>query len=511
MVKSLIEKTFNIIFFLFSIIIFSVALIKGIQSAVKYAVLLFIPALVSAYFIVKRIDFKNTTTYSIVWMLARLISATVMIYLMVKLVVSIGWTWDWGAIIGYAHQYVTKGVIKKPSYFAQYPNNLPWFTVMLILAKIAIKIFPNLTASELQILSSGAAFFLIQISISFIHKAAELLWNKRTSFFVGIVTLLCIPIYLYAQYFYTDIPTFLCVSISLYLIAKIGKAEKKKDIIILCVLLGAIIAISTLIKVTSIILLFALFITILLSKSDRKKSFAIIVSLALTFVCVFIPINNTCKRNNLERLNISDEMIDKYEFPFTHWIMMGLGVGNYSQEDVDYTASFNSIDEKKSANIDEIKKRISNYGVTGLIHHLYYDKLGNTFGNSCLFGDHYVSKNPINQTLALRIFSKNGDLHKICLYYSWIYHLSMLFGVVLSSIFALYHKRSIQNKALLFARITIFGFGMFMLIWECNSRYLLMYLPLMIFMSIEGLKSLNSYLNDLIKPENIKRNKSIPR
>lgn len=499
MIRFILEKSFNIIFLAFSIIIFSAAVLKCAESLGIFAVLIVIPVLVAVYFFTKKIEFKKSETYKHVWIVARVVSAAVMIYLMCKLAVGIKNTWDWGALIAYAHQYITKGKIRKPEYFAQYPNNFPWFTIVHAVATISRLIYPKLTMVMLRVITNCLSFVLVQATISLIYRAAKRYWGERKAFFVGVMALLYLPLYLHAQFFYTDIPTMFLVSFAFYLMVRILKSDSKRNVYILCACLGAVIAVAMLIKITAVIVIVAVILAMALSKVRFKQLFAMTLSMILTISCVYLPADRICKKHNYEILNISEEMAKEKEFPYTHWIMMGLGCGYYSQEDVDFTASFGSVEEKKQANIEEIKNRVEKYGFNGLVWHLYYKKLGNTFGNSCLNGDHYVSRDPLFENFETRIFSKDGDLHKSCLYYSWTVHLSLLLGVVFSAVAASKKKRTFENKGLLFARLSFFGFGLFMMIWECNSRYLLMFVPIMLALSADGYISLFSSIDRLLK------------
>ena len=74
----------------------------------------------------------------------------------------------------------------------------------------------------------------------------------------------------------------------------------------------------------------------------------------------------------VNQLNVvSEEEAYAQQIPYSHWIMMGLNSGGgFNRDDVLYTQSFPNIDEKKAATVSEIKKRLSNYGFTGLINHL---------------------------------------------------------------------------------------------------------------------------------------------
>ena len=48
-----------------------------------------------------------------------------------------------------------------------------------------------------------------------------------------------------------------------------------------------------------------------------------------------------------------------------------IGYGSYSQKDADYTATSGNYEEKKEANVREIKERLRNYGLKGYLHFLY--------------------------------------------------------------------------------------------------------------------------------------------
>lgn len=237
----------------------------------KYGVLLFIPEVIASLLFVKHFDPKKAKTYTALWIATRVIAGIVMIVMTIGLVVSIGHTWDWGAIIGYTYQYFTDSVIKKPSYFAQYPNNMAWFSMLCVVGRIFKLVRPGFSVAEQQSLTSGIAFILRQVSISFIYRATLRLWSRKKSFFVGIMTLLFLPFYLYAQYLYTDVPPLFCVSVVLYLFVRFLKADTEKQKVLFFILIGDVLAVSTLIKVTSVILLVAIVIALALSELKAKS------------------------------------------------------------------------------------------------------------------------------------------------------------------------------------------------------------------------------------------------
>ena len=200
------------------------------------------------------------------------------------------------------------------------------------------------------------------------------------------------------------------------------------------------------------------------------------------------------------KFGITEEMKDKYEFPPTHWIMMGLGYGGFSQEDVDRTKSFDTYKEREKFNKREIKSRIENYGFLGLVNHLFSDKVIRTFGSCTLAGGDYVGHKPFHKNgIFTRLFSLHGDLRPIGLTFSWIYYIFITLGILFSAIGSLRKKKMPTNQKLLAGRISIFAIFFFMLIWECNSRYLLAFCPVMILLAADGLSHFVNTFKKCIK------------
>ena len=58
--------------------------------------------------------------------------------------------------------------------------------------------------------------------------------------------------------------------------------------------------------------------------------------------------------------------------------------------------------------------------------------------------------------------------------------IGMLFSAMLSV------KKETADQKLLVGRIAVFGLFVFLSIWECNSRYLLTFTPIMILVAADG-------------------------
>jgi len=201
---------------------------------------------------------------------------------------------------------------------------------------------------------------LMQLTIFVIYKTALKIWCPDKAFFVGCAALLFLPFYLYAQFAYTDTPAMLVIACAAYWYADFRQCSPCKfRPYILAAVLGVLSALLYQIKIMGLIVVIAILIDMVLSVDTLKKFKTVLLSfvaLGLSFVCCVSIMNGI---SNLV-VPISDELADRYEFPMTHWVMMGLGKsGGYNQEDVDFTASFETSEQRSQATIAEIQKRLS--------------------------------------------------------------------------------------------------------------------------------------------------------
>ena len=133
----------------------------------------------------------------------------------------------------------------------------------------------------------------------------------------------------------------------------------------LCVA-GALIFLGYKVK-GSLIILFAVGLLLLFLKFRLKKAICLILVFTAGFGVIGFAYNTAVDAVN----PITKQQYEKYEYPVTHWLMMGLkGLGKYDEHDDYYTRSFPSKKEKQDANIKVIKERIKDYKFSGLYEHM---------------------------------------------------------------------------------------------------------------------------------------------
>ncbi len=221
-----------------------------------------------------------------------------------------------------------------------------------------------------------------------------------------------------------------------------------------------------------------------------KKTGALIAALASAMICTagirltLIP-------------SLSIEVDRDRSFGAAHYLMMGLNPetdGVYSDEDTEYTDSFENPSEKNQADMRIVKERIEGYGFAGLLEHAKKKILVNY--NDGLFSwgvdGHFFAGRESEDIgdvpenfLTLPVWSfimPEGTNHGKYSAASQAIWLTVLFMGLLTGIMAMegtFGNRSgiIQKGALYVLMLSLTGLFIFELLFEAKARYLFSYTP----------------------------------
>ncbi len=393
-------------------------------------------------------------------------------------------SWDWGKIIEAASGYVAEENMGDKVYFARYPNNQFWFVILVLLFKIVRRLNPSAGQNQFYLASVVMGCLMVTGAVVLLYMTAKLLWGTKRAFFAGCAAYMCIPLYMWALYAYTDTAGMFMLMLLMYLYVRAEKSSKPLPYLCYMGGIGLAGAIAWKLKVTVFIFLIALVLVLLMKRLYWKKLLAGLLVLALFFSLGKVSVDAGIR----QVLPLNKEFCNRHEFPLTHWIMMSLGYGGFRQEDVDFTSGFPTYNEKRDANVREIKRRLQEKGVPGSLSFFFYKKQVRTWGDSTFGGCDYLSRHPVYPVGFLaRLVTLEGDLNWLLLLYTSLYYGILLLGMFLSAYFA-WRKRGQQNNQdpLLAGRLTMTGIAVFLTIWECNARYLVVFLPLMILLCCEG-------------------------
>lgn len=479
----ILKKIFNVTF-LFLFFVISVIAVSTVIAECFYAGILVIPAVIFGLsFAVKRSQKAPLQPRKHLWPILQLVSTGVMLYF--AFILAVCFSWDWGDLIRTAYKITMGEGNPLIEYYARYPNNRFWLTCLTGLFKL-IKLFvgnPSIVLCKVITVLFSVSF--VQLTIFLIYKTAQKLWNAEKAFWVGCAALLFLPFYLYSQFAYTDTSGMLLIACLTYLYVHYRQSsDSKRKVYLLAAAIGGISGLLYQIKIMGFIVTIAVIVEMVLSVNSLKKLKTVLLSFATLVVSFICVVGATNALSNLV-VPISDELYDQYEFPMSHWVMMGLGkTGGYRQVDVDYTISFPTYDEKVEGTIAEINNRLSQRGFYGTFHHIVIAKMARTWGNDHFAGADYIHRYPVYPDSWMHsVFDEDGELGWLRDLYTGPYHIAMISGILLAAFFALRRKK---EDSLLFARIALFGMILFMMIWECNSRYLLIFSPLLLLCGCDG-------------------------
>jgi len=278
-----------------------------------------------------------------------------------------------------------------------------------------------------------------------------------------------LPYYLNIYKAYSDSLSmpYLMLSVLLFFSADQNSTTKRAMLLFLS---GISLSIGALIKGSVYILLVAEVILVFFQK--RSVMQRLTVAGALLAACFVVYLSwSICldhatwiDRRNAEAL----------EFPAIHWIMMAsIGDGGYRQEDFDFTASFEGVEAKKTADKEEFVRRVQSYGSPFRYFWFQAKKLAAVLsdGNYAQNAHLYFAL-PKNGRLRELVYGSYSNFYTLYIsIFSCVFYLSFLASAGMEF---LTQKRGLE----MFLNVSFFGILLFFSFWEIKSRYLFNFTPL---------------------------------
>lgn len=382
-------------------------------------------------------------------------------------------TWDFGEVYYEAVDLSLQFRQIDPYFYLHCPNNLPILLVYTGLFKVFRFIgFVDLL-TPLILVNLG----VVVLSVFVMYLLIKEMYGLQRATLFSLLSLLITPFYTYTTIVYTDTLGMIFPILSLYLYAKIYKSNQYDwDKIIM---LGVVLGVGALLKTHAAIVLVAILIHYLMTSKPRyiKSSLTMLLPVILVLISYQIITKPLIPISSAE-----------VGFPKTHWIMMGLkGNGGFDDEDTNMTRflkdSGYSNNQIQKEHLRIMKERLTEYGGRGFLEHLN-NKLNFTWSDGTYFAPEKLKREPLTEnSYQDYIF---GDKNEAYLYFSQMVHVAIQFLVVVSAIAIVKKKDSFENVA----TISLFGVILFLLIWETRSRYLMIYLPVIVFLASHGFEIL---------------------
>ena len=362
-----------------------------------------------------------------------------------------------------------------PYYVSKYPNNLPLLAMMLPINRLADSLgIDRLFAEGLvnTLCMAGMAVFTTLVS--------GRLFNKRAEFITSVLFLMTIVLYPWTSNIYSDCPSMMLMMLGVYLFLRGLDSGKRSVRTALCCSSGAVFATAGWIRITAAFFLIGIMAYLICCKS-RKNHVIAAVSAIAAFAAVFALL--TSAGNSL--------IPDSYDsqsrkIPAVHWVMMGLNPktnGYYSDDDVRYTESFSTYEEKTAGDMKMLKERLSAHDPVSLTK-FCLKKMQIMWSN----GQHNIKNQAKQATNYGSLYQYTvGAKDDLFVYFNQISWSALLILSLASVIFALFRRSHGLDAAL---QIGLFGFFLFYLIWETNRRYSFFCIPVLIVLASGTVQSL---------------------
>ena len=196
------------------------------------------------------------------------------------------------------------------------------------------------------------------------------------------------------------------------------------------------------------------------------------------------------KANNSMGIDVDKEK----RFNITHYAMLGWNTeskGVFTIKDENFSGKYQKLKDREKANIEELKKRITEMGIGGVINQISRKILTNyndgTFSGVATFvyiRDEYNIQgldNNLSEFLK-NVYYERGKYNQI---YTQIMQ-CLWISILIFNIFSYNDSKSRKIAIIILALIGLF---LFETIFEARSRYIFVYVPLYIFIGVIGIKN----------------------
>lgn len=369
-------------------------------------------------------------------------------------------------------------------YMIRYPNNLALMFILSFLYRIDFLITGYVSNYIAVILNT----LCINASVLMTALLAQKLFGNRKALMTLLLCMLFLPYYTYTPYYYTDSISMPFFVGGMYLLFSAIKSDTKYKKYVMMLICGVVLMLGFKVK-GSVVILLAVAVVYMLLKLKIKRAACLSLALLLGFGSAYAAYTAAYRASNI----ITPEQEYKYEFPPSHWIMMGLkGYGCYTIVDAEYTGRRDGKDAKIEATNEIINSRIEQRnnrtnGVDDMLTHLDRKSVW-TWEDGSYFISHHIDQ-PRNGRNVLHSFVLNdGENHIIYYAYCCGFQLFLILMMAISAFRSII--RPSVNENVLF-RGVVFAIFVFLLIWETRSRYLYNFTPAFILLAVDGLDTVS--------------------
>ena len=303
--------------------------------------------------------------------------------------------------------------------------------------------------------------------------------NNRSKYGVPVIVcyICCLPIWAMTQTFYTDAMS-LCFSVVIIALAKkMFTCQNKILTVLLCIIMGILLALGMDIKVTILIPLIAASIVYIIIKdcSMNKKTIGCFCCILLSFGIAQFSFDTWA--NSFEITQESKVTED----PIITWIGLGLKEDGSFHANLDYINTvhdFSTKAEKEEYCKDYIRE---NFRYFYDLEHIVA-KIRCTYASGHLGSAEFSYIAKYKDNILWQLFSPWGRFYWRSSQMGFCYLHSLFSVCFIGNIITVYRyiKDKKHSKTLMLFDLAMLGYFLFLLIWEANNRQLYNMLPILI-------------------------------
>lgn len=367
--------------------------------------------------------------------------------------------------------------------YSIYPNNLFLFYVLYLVQKAALLFSvrqPYLVCIYLSCLSVNISCFLGNFVMRRLSGNAliRVLYTVISTLFILFSPWIVIP--------YSDTFGMFFVVLGLWALICVQRPVFKWPLLAFASIVGYLV------KPTCLFPLFAgllLYLPPLIASIRTKLKELCIIGASVAIFLVTWPLVPIWVQHTF-----SFELYPELKIPYTHYIMMGMnkdGMGGFNGDDYALSVSIHNYNERKQAIRERINYRLATYTREEKAK-LFVDKLLMNFndgtfawnGEGAFFDVVFEHDNPINE-LYKEMFYPDGAFYQIFRTIAQGIWLQILLGLPFA---ALTGKEHTREKAAVM--VVLAGLLVFVMLFEARARYLYLYSPAFLILSLCGYERL---------------------
>ena len=236
------------------------------------------------------------------------------------------------------------------------------------------------------------------------------------------------------------------------------------------------------------------------NKNKIQTNIYYIIIILLIMLTGYMTYTYIRKANNSMGIDVDKEK----RFNIKHYAMLGWNTeskGVFTIKDENFSGKYKKLKDREKANIEELKKRITEMGIGGVINQIARKILTNyndgTFSGVATFvyiRDEYNIQgldNNLSEFLK-NVYYERGKYNQIYTQIMQCLWISIL-------IFNMFSYNDSKSRKIAIIILALIGLFLFETIFEARSRYIFVYVPLYIFIGVIGIKNVLNWTSRRIK------------